>query len=472
MVVRAVSRNKQKRPSKQSLKPPLPSPVSSIAKIGSLNRYPDKDVARDLLHEAAVLVAPIIHAHKFKVGTLCEMFPKNPNLLGLNVNHGQKILIRLRFHSNDRQFYPMCDIIGTFLHELSHNVHGPHDEKFYSLLDKLKAEYDQSRSKSASSTDYRCEQQKLGRAGLTNGYVPIRAQRIKALSNAPKFISESRVLGSGSSSSSTTPQGKRSTTRDNRPTNPRQLALEAAEQRLKDSEWCSKGEELELVEPAAGEVEIVDLTDDGESTSKKAKLSEYASIVDLTCDEIGELLHEDEIITIDACEAGPKSILKNPGEKRGNGGRKVNFKDEDVNADTIIAPETGVDGSPRSIQHEEKAVTYTASKSSRAFFGDEQHYPRRKMVASLNFTQIIESNVTALEISSQDDPSKLIRKTRTKKKPKRTIARKPANKPTPKSKGKSKVNAKKSTDPKTFKATTKIRPPQKTVKEILFSDLF
>lgn len=68
---------------------------------------------------------------------LVEFFPKNPNLLGLNVNRRQKICVRLRHHHAPNTFLHLDAIIGTLLHELAHIVHGPHDAKFYKLLDEL-----------------------------------------------------------------------------------------------------------------------------------------------------------------------------------------------------------------------------------------------------------------------------------------------------------------------------------------------
>lgn len=63
--------------------------------------------------------------------------PSNPSLLGLNVNRGEEIRIRLRFPHNERVFFPYEHLVGTMLHELTHIVHGPHDAKFYSLLGEL-----------------------------------------------------------------------------------------------------------------------------------------------------------------------------------------------------------------------------------------------------------------------------------------------------------------------------------------------
>ena len=59
--------------------------------------------------------------YQWTVGRLREMFPPNPALLGLNVNAGEEIRIRLRPAHNEHAFLPFDDLLGTMLHELVHN---------------------------------------------------------------------------------------------------------------------------------------------------------------------------------------------------------------------------------------------------------------------------------------------------------------------------------------------------------------
>ncbi len=60
---------------------------------------------------------------------------------GLNINGGggrtSEIKIRLRPHKSDSSFFPYEHLIGTMLHELVHNVQGPHNAVFYKLLDEI-----------------------------------------------------------------------------------------------------------------------------------------------------------------------------------------------------------------------------------------------------------------------------------------------------------------------------------------------
>lgn len=421
--------------------PPRPSPVSSVSKVGALNRYPDMEAARELLMDALKLVAPVINAHKFKVGTLCEMFPKNPNLLGLNVNRGQKILVRLRYHSNDTQFYPIGDIVGILLHELTHNVHGPHDNKFYTLLDQLKTEFDQSQYKSATAGGYRCEEQRLGRSTLETRYMSLREKRLKAFADLPKLKQETRVLGG-------------ITTTLHKNADPKKLALEAAERRLQDSKWCCASLEAQGQAPDEQNVETIDLTheSDDEKVVPKLNMRDLKEVVDLTREEYDEFDAGSPIVVIDACEVGLRSILKNPTERRlrRNRNRHVQFLIPlqvllYLPRDAIVTLEAPPDD----------RILYTTSKLTRAYFADEKMiYPRRKVVASLDFEQILKR--------SEENEAMSAHKTKSSK-PKKSEAA--LTKP------KEKRKKTKQTRAKTGRQRSSNKKNKKVVKDIAFSDL-
>jgi hypothetical protein len=59
-------------------------------------------------------------------------------LLGLNVNRGVEVKLRLRCAGRDHDFIPYNEVLDTMLHELCHNERGPHDEQFYKLWDELR----------------------------------------------------------------------------------------------------------------------------------------------------------------------------------------------------------------------------------------------------------------------------------------------------------------------------------------------
>ncbi len=60
---------------------------------------------------------------------------------GLNIGGGggttKEIKLRLRESGSSASFLSYDFILGTMLHELVHNVHGPHNATFYALLDKI-----------------------------------------------------------------------------------------------------------------------------------------------------------------------------------------------------------------------------------------------------------------------------------------------------------------------------------------------
>lgn len=65
--------------------------------------------------------------HQFSVALLTELAPhEHPQLLGLNVNAGQEIKLRIRTDLCDGfRHYP--DVRRVLCHELAHNVWGQHD---------------------------------------------------------------------------------------------------------------------------------------------------------------------------------------------------------------------------------------------------------------------------------------------------------------------------------------------------------
>ncbi|KAF4470766.1 WSS1 involved in sister chromatid separation and segregation [Fusarium albosuccineum] len=103
-----------------------------------------------------------MRARNWKVRELAEFYPEQNNLLGLNVNRGMKICLRLR-HAGDRnQFMPIENVVDTMLHELSHIVHGPHDAKFHALWDQLRDEHQGLLLKGYTGEGFLSEGRRLG----------------------------------------------------------------------------------------------------------------------------------------------------------------------------------------------------------------------------------------------------------------------------------------------------------------------
>ncbi|KAI9218049.1 WLM domain-containing protein [Blastocladiella britannica] len=111
-----------------------------IGEISALKRRPRHDDALAMLQRAATIVHPLMKARGWRIGVLREFFPTDPCLLGLNINRGMEVRVRLRPDNAPDSFLDPDDILGTLLHELAHNRISPHNAKFHALVDELKDE--------------------------------------------------------------------------------------------------------------------------------------------------------------------------------------------------------------------------------------------------------------------------------------------------------------------------------------------
>jgi hypothetical protein len=112
--------------------------------------HPPKQAALQLLHRLASDrgIMGIMRKHRWSVGLLKEMPPEGKVgvspvcILGLNVNRGQEIHLRLR--TDDlRGFRRYRSIRDTLCHELAHMVWGEHDNNFKMLNSQLQRECNQ-----------------------------------------------------------------------------------------------------------------------------------------------------------------------------------------------------------------------------------------------------------------------------------------------------------------------------------------
>ncbi|ETW78704.1 glycoside hydrolase family 35 protein [Heterobasidion irregulare TC 32-1] len=104
----------------------LPNPASALATLERLSSDPA------ILH--------VMNKHEFSVGLLTELAPhEDPHLLGLNVNAGQAIKLRLRTDAYDG-FRPYLEVRRVLCHELTHNKWGDHDNNFKELNSQLNRE--------------------------------------------------------------------------------------------------------------------------------------------------------------------------------------------------------------------------------------------------------------------------------------------------------------------------------------------
>ncbi|KAF9048273.1 WLM-domain-containing protein [Hymenopellis radicata] len=109
--------------------PHLPKPDTALALL------------RRLSEDAAI--QHVMRKHEFSVGVLTELAPhEHPQLLGLNVNAGQQIKLRLRTDRYDG-FRSYREVRRVLCHELTHNVWGDHDNNFKTLNSQLNKEVDE-----------------------------------------------------------------------------------------------------------------------------------------------------------------------------------------------------------------------------------------------------------------------------------------------------------------------------------------
>ncbi|KAM5584471.1 hypothetical protein ABKV19_004042 [Rosa sericea] len=204
--------------------------LNKVWEIRALKRKDRQEEASKMLDKIAKQVQPIMRKHKWRVKLLSEMCPTNPSLLGLNVNRGVHVKLRLRRPNRDLDFYPFDQVLDTMLHELCHNVHGPHDAKFYKLWDELRKECEELMTKGVTGTAEGFDLPGR-RLGSVTRQPPLSSLRKTALAAAEKRA----VLGS------LMPSGPKRLGGDSSmmaALSPVQAAAMAAERRLQDDIWC------------------------------------------------------------------------------------------------------------------------------------------------------------------------------------------------------------------------------------------
>ncbi|KAF9469743.1 WLM domain-containing protein [Collybia nuda] len=244
-------------------------PEIFVQSFTHLKDKPKADRALPMLQRVASLVKPIMRKHAWVLPVLAEFFPESPNLI--DVNGGQKILLRLRPAHAPDTFYDESDVVQTMLHELAHNVHGPHDDKFYKFLAGLQDEYDALQRSGYAGEGFFSEGQRLG-TNVSHD-LPPHVARLKALEAAEKRKRITQVLGSGGR------LGGRVI--NNRNMSPRELAAQAAERRARDEKACGSGalaiKEAEKAAKESIEDRVIDLTmDDSDSDSISTKAQAHS----------------------------------------------------------------------------------------------------------------------------------------------------------------------------------------------------
>ncbi|KAJ1815860.1 hypothetical protein LPJ56_002542 [Coemansia sp. RSA 2599] len=205
-----------------------------VGSVHALKRRRNPEKALELLHRIAAQVRPIMEKRGWRVGTLREFFPGNPNLLGLNVNRGQEIRIRLRPSFDDSQFLVYEDLLGTMLHELVHIERGPHDSVFYAKLDELKREAEMLLASGYTGDGFFSQGSRVG-IGVSHNAPrhEMRDRALRAIENRQKsrFGGPPRTLGGGGGGDWAKLQARYT---------PGQMAALAMERRLRDERWCGE----------------------------------------------------------------------------------------------------------------------------------------------------------------------------------------------------------------------------------------
>ncbi|XP_012071035.1 DNA-dependent metalloprotease WSS1 isoform X3 [Jatropha curcas] len=193
-------------------------------------KKPGEEEAKKMLEKIAKQVQPIMRKHKWRVKVLSEFCPNNPALLGLNVGGGVQVKLRLRRPNRDWDFFPFDQVLDTMLHELCHNVHGPHNANFYKLWDELRKECEELLSKRISGTGegFDLPGRRLG--GFSR-QPPLSSLHKTALAAAEKRAKMGTILPSG-------PQRLGGDSTIMVALSPIQAAAMAAERRLQDEIWC------------------------------------------------------------------------------------------------------------------------------------------------------------------------------------------------------------------------------------------
>lgn len=108
-------------------------------KISTLGLKQD-DQAIHMLRTSAEAVVEVMKKRNWRVVHLKEFCPKGYRLLGVNVNKGTEVKLRLREKRDSDRLFRFEAVLDTLLHELVHNSIGRHDKSFYKLLDEIKLE--------------------------------------------------------------------------------------------------------------------------------------------------------------------------------------------------------------------------------------------------------------------------------------------------------------------------------------------
>ncbi|KFH46478.1 DNA damage response protein-like protein [Hapsidospora chrysogenum ATCC 11550] len=285
-----------------------------------LANFPRGNEALHTLRKVASMVKPIMRARGWKVRELAEFYPQQANLLGLNYDHGRKICIRLRYPGDRNQFIPLNEVIDTMLHELCHNVIGPHNAAFHALWNQLRDEHTGLVMKGYTGEGFLSEGRRLGGARIP----PLEARRL-ARESAEKR--QRMPTGTG--------PGRRLGGATARPGEDiRRVIAEAAQRRNETLKGCAT-EKL-------SDGQIRDLADTASRNGFRTQAEEDEANEAAIAQALWELVQEDE-----KSKYGSGYIHPSPVNPAGNGGGSVMAGRPDgigESSHDFGPPEPGFDG--------------------------------------------------------------------------------------------------------------------------------
>ncbi|UKZ75933.1 hypothetical protein TrVFT333_003629 [Trichoderma virens FT-333] len=284
----------------------MPEHDPLVLSYSHLAQFRRADEALTILKKVASLVKPIMRSRGWKVGELVEFYPNQHNLLGLNVNRGMRICLRLRYPQDQNQFLPTESIVDTMLHELCHIVHGPHDAKFHALWDQLRDEWQGLLFKGYTGEGFLSEGHRLGgRQALPTHEV----QRLARAAAEKRKAHEQLTRGSGQR------LGGGDISRPPRPgRNLRQAAAGAAEKRSKALEGCATDKLSD------NEIQIIADTASKNGFRTQAEEDEANDLA--IAQALWEMAQEDDMANM-----GGSYVTSSPAEKlmTGNGNKTVSL---------------------------------------------------------------------------------------------------------------------------------------------------
>ncbi|KAK0633064.1 WLM domain-containing protein [Immersiella caudata] len=273
----------------------MPERDALVLSYSHLVKFPREKDALHTLKKIASLVKPIMRARGWKVKELAEFYPDEHNLLGLNVNRGQKIMLRLRYPGDRNQFLPIEQVTDTMLHELSHIVYGPHDSKFHALWNQLRDEHEGLVMKGYTGEGFLSEGRQLG------GSRQVPMHEARRLARAAAERRKALSAGSGQRLGGATPRPGQDI---------RNVIVRAIERRNETLKGCGNTNHNER--------EIQEISDSATKNGFRTQAEEDAANDAAIAQALWELVQEDE-----KAKYGTSYIPPTAANPTGNGGGAV-----------------------------------------------------------------------------------------------------------------------------------------------------